>query len=48
MQARASVLINCPVETVFAFSEKQQHEIAVDDTTACLFRFAGGVTTFAR
>lgn len=33
-----------PVETVFAFSEKQQHAIDVDDTTACLFRFAGGVT----
>ncbi len=33
-----------PVETVFAFSEKQQHTIDVDDTTACLFRFAGGVT----
>jgi predicted dehydrogenase len=33
-----------PVETVFAFSERQQHAIDVDDTTACLFRFAGGVT----
>ncbi|MFN3657354.1 MAG: Gfo/Idh/MocA family protein [Pseudolabrys sp.] len=32
------------VETVFAFSERQQHEIDVDDTTACAFRFAGGVT----
>jgi predicted dehydrogenase len=32
------------IETVFAFSEKQQHTIDVDDTTACLFRFAGGVT----
>ena len=33
-----------PVATVFAFSEKLQHAIDVDDTTACLFRFAGGVT----
>lgn len=33
-----------PVATVFAFSEKQQHSIDVDDTTACLFRFANGVT----
>ena len=33
-----------PVTTVFAFSERQQHDIDVDDTTACLLRFAGGVT----
>ncbi len=33
-----------PVGTVFAFSERQQHTIDVDDTTACLLRFAGGVT----
>lgn len=33
-----------PVESVFAVSERQQHEIDVDDTTACLFRFDGGVT----
>jgi len=32
------------VETVFAFSARLQHEIDVDDTTACLLRFAGGVT----
>lgn len=33
-----------PVATVFAFSERQQHEIDVDDTTACVMRFANGVT----
>jgi predicted dehydrogenase len=33
-----------PVVTVFAFSGRLQHEIDVDDTTACLLRFAGGVT----
>jgi predicted dehydrogenase len=33
-----------PAATVFAFSERQQHAIDVDDTTACLLRFAGGVT----
>ena len=33
-----------PVATVFAFSERLQHSIDVDDTTACLLRFAGGVT----
>jgi len=33
-----------PVATVFAFSERLQHDIDVDDTTACLLRFAGGVT----
>lgn len=33
-----------PVKTVFAFSERQQHQIDVDDTTACVFRFANNVT----
>ncbi len=33
-----------PVATVFAFSERLQHAIDVDDTTACLLRFAGGAT----
>ncbi len=33
-----------PVATVFAFSERLQHDIDVDDTTACLLRFANGVT----
>lgn len=33
-----------PVATVFAFSERQQHTIDVDDTTTCLIRFANGVT----
>jgi predicted dehydrogenase len=33
-----------PAATVFAFSERQQHTIDVDDTTACLMRFANGVT----
>ncbi len=33
-----------PVATVFAFSERLQHDIDVDDTTACLLRFASGVT----
>jgi predicted dehydrogenase len=33
-----------PVATVFAFSERLQHEIDVDDTTACLLHFASGVT----
>jgi predicted dehydrogenase len=33
-----------PVTTVFAFSKRQQHAIDVDDTTACLLRFAGGVS----
>jgi predicted dehydrogenase len=32
------------VETVFAFSSRLQLDIDVDDTTACLLRFAGGVT----
>jgi len=32
------------VESVFAFSERLQHTIDVDDTTACALRFAGGVT----
>jgi predicted dehydrogenase len=29
---------------VFALSERQQHDIDVDDTTSCLLRFAGGAT----
>ncbi len=33
-----------PVATVFAFSARRQLDIDVDDTTACLLRFAGGVT----
>jgi hypothetical protein len=36
---------------VVAVSERQQHEIDVDDTTSCLLRFSGGATgtlTFAR
>ena len=33
-----------PVATAFAFSERLQHTIDVDDTTACLLRFAGGAT----
>ncbi len=33
-----------PVETVFAFSERLQHTIDVDDTTVCALRFAGGIT----
>lgn len=33
-----------PVESVFAFSEKLQHDIDVDDTTACALLFAGGAT----
>jgi predicted dehydrogenase len=30
------------VESVFAFSQRLQHTIDVDDTTACALRFAGG------
>ena len=33
-----------PAVSVFAFSERLQHAIDVDDTTACLLRFANGVT----
>jgi len=33
-----------PVESVFAFSEKLQHEIDVDDTTSCTLRFKSGAT----
>lgn len=33
-----------PVTRVFAFSERLQHTIDVDDTTACAVRFAGGAT----
>ena len=32
------------VDVVFAFSSRLQLDIDVDDTTACLLRFAGGVT----
>jgi predicted dehydrogenase len=35
-----------PVATVFAFSERQQHAIDVDDTTSCLLRFANGGTGY--
>lgn len=34
------------VETVFAFSTRLQLAIDVDDTTACLLRFANGVTGY--
>ena len=34
------------VDTVFAFSARLQLDIDVDDTTACLLRFAGGVTGY--
>jgi predicted dehydrogenase len=40
----AMVHIAGPAATVFAFSERLQLAIDVDDTTACLLRFAGGVT----
>ena len=30
--------------SAFAFSERLQHAIDVDDTTACVLRFAGGAT----
>ena len=33
-----------PVARVFAFSERLQHEIDVDDTTVCALRFANGTT----
>jgi predicted dehydrogenase len=33
-----------PVARVFAFSERLQHAIDVDDTTACALRFASGAT----
>jgi len=33
-----------PVARVFAFSERLQHAIDVDDTTACVLRFVGGAT----
>jgi predicted dehydrogenase len=33
-----------PVTRLAAFSERLQHTIDVDDTTACLLRFAGGAT----
>jgi predicted dehydrogenase len=40
----AMVHLAGPVATVCAFSERLQHEIDVDDTTACLMRFPGGVS----
>jgi predicted dehydrogenase len=33
-----------PVARVFAFSERLQHAIDVDDTTVCALRFVGGAT----
>lgn len=33
-----------PVASLFAFSERLQHTIDVDDTTVCALRFAGGAT----
>ena len=33
-----------PVAGVFAFSERLQHDIDVDDTTVCALRFAGALT----
>jgi predicted dehydrogenase len=33
-----------PVARAFAFSERLQHAIDVDDTTACVLRFASGTT----
>jgi predicted dehydrogenase len=33
-----------PVVSAFAFSERLQHTIDVDDTTVCSLRFAGGAT----
>ncbi len=33
-----------PVARAFAFSERLQHAIDVDDTTVCALRFAGGAT----
>lgn len=40
------IAIAGPINTVFAFSEKQLHAIDVDDTTSCLLRFGGGVTGY--
>jgi predicted dehydrogenase len=40
------VAIAGPIDTVFAFSEKQLHAIDVDDTTSCLLRFGDGVTGY--
>jgi len=42
----AMVHIAGPVTTVFAFSSRLQLDIDVDDTTACLLRFPGGVTGY--
>jgi predicted dehydrogenase len=33
-----------PVASVFAISERLQHAIDVDDTTACVLRFTAGTT----
>jgi len=35
-----------PANTVFAFSDRRQLDIDVDDTTSCLLRFASGVTGY--
>jgi predicted dehydrogenase len=35
-----------PIDSVVALSERQLHEIDVDDTTSCLLRFANGVTGY--
>jgi predicted dehydrogenase len=40
------IAIAGPIDTVFALSERQVHEIDVDDTTSCLLRFANGVTGY--
>jgi predicted dehydrogenase len=34
------------VDTVFAFSNRLQHDIDVDDTTSCLLRFKSGATGY--
>lgn len=35
-----------PIETVFSFSTRLEHDIDVDDTTSCLLRFKGGITGY--
>ena len=40
------IAIAGPIETVIALSERQVHDIDVDDTTSCLLRFANGVTGY--
>lgn len=42
----AMVHIAGPIATVFAFSDRRQLEIDVDDTTSCLLRFAAGITGY--